>query len=56
MAPAVVGTRWVALVAQVAATLEPSGVWSWLGWVVVVVLLVVAIRHRSRVERRRVPI
>ena len=56
MAPAVVGTRWVAEVAQVAATLEPSGVWCWLGWVPVVIVLMAAVRHRSRAERRRVPI
>jgi competence protein ComEC len=56
MAPAVVGTRWVAVVAQVAAALEPPGVWSWLGWSVVLVVVVVALRHRSRVDGRRVPI
>ena len=33
MAPNVVGTRWVATVARVAGTLEPSPVWGLSGWV-----------------------
>lgn len=56
MAPAVVGTRWVATVARVAARLEPSGWWTWGVWLVgLVVLSLIVLRH-SRAQARRVPI
>ena len=35
MFPALVGTRWVDAVAQVAARVEPDPPWVWLGWAVV---------------------
>lgn len=56
MAPAVVGTRWTATVADVAAAVEPTGpgmVVSWLA--VVAVLFAVARRGRSRPVRSVVP-
>jgi competence protein ComEC len=56
MVPAVVGTRWVATVARVAAAVEPGGAWSWAWWSAGLVVLTVVIRHRSRVRRRGVPI
>jgi competence protein ComEC len=55
MLPALVGTRWVDAVAQVAALIEPDPPWVWLGWVVVVVgggVLVVS-ASRSGKNRRR---
>ncbi len=42
MLPALVGTRWVDTVAQVAALVEPEPPWVWLGWV-----------GRGHVARRR---
>jgi competence protein ComEC len=56
MAPAVLGTRWVATVARVAAAIEPSPVWSWSLWTVGVAGLLLSARHRSRVARADVPI
>ncbi|MBI4935747.1 MAG: ComEC/Rec2 family competence protein [Actinobacteria bacterium] len=56
MAPAVIGTRWVATVARVAAHLEPSGWRSWCAWMVVVVVLGLVVLHRSRAQARRVPV
>jgi competence protein ComEC len=56
MIPAVVGTRWVATVARVAAQIEPAGWWAWWCWLVGLVVLVLVVRRRSRGQRRRVPI
>lgn len=39
MLPVRVGTRWVDSVAMIAARLEPPGVWSWLAWGVVAVVI-----------------
>jgi competence protein ComEC len=43
MLPARVGTRWVDTVAGVGARLEPDPPWVWVGWAVVVVLVVVLV-------------
>jgi competence protein ComEC len=56
MAPATVGTRWVATVARVAARIEPSGWWTWWCWLVGLAALALVVGHRSRGQRRRVPI
>ena len=45
MAPATVGTRWVDLVATLAARLEPAPPVSVLGWVVVAAVVVVVVRR-----------
>ena len=55
MLPALVGTRWVDAVAQVAALVEPDPPWVWLGWAVVVVAgaALVVSASRSGKNRRR---
>ena len=50
MAPAVLGTRWVAAVAAVAARVEPSPGWAWFGWGAVA-LVTTAMVRRSRRSR-----
>jgi competence protein ComEC len=57
MAPAVIGTRWTATVAQVAAAVEPSGVGALMAWVVAGGLLAFLLvrGHRSRAAQRHVP-
>ncbi len=57
MAPARLGTRWTATVADVASAVEPEGVATVVGWVVVVLgLSAVAVRGGSRRARSGVPI
>lgn len=56
MAPSVLCTRWVALVARVAARIEPSGAWVWIGWAMVIVLTAALVIRGTRVHRLRVPI
>jgi competence protein ComEC len=56
MVPSVVGTRWVALVARVAAALEPGGRVELVVWVVVVAGLMSIVLWRSRRGPARVPI
>ena len=51
MLPARVGTRWVDTVAGIGARLEPSPPWVWVGWGVVVALVVVVV-SRSVCRRR----
>ena len=53
MLPALVGTRWVDAVAQVAALVEPEPPWVWIGWVVVVLLGVVLVVSASRSGKNR---
>lgn len=53
--PAEVGTQWVAQVARVGATLEPSPGWSLFGWVVVAALLAGLVVRHSRQARPGVP-
>ncbi|MET0662389.1 MAG: ComEC/Rec2 family competence protein [Ilumatobacteraceae bacterium] len=55
MLPALVGTRWVDAVAQVAALVEPDPPWVWLGWAVVVLVgaALVVSASRSGKNRRR---
>jgi competence protein ComEC len=49
MAPAAVGTRWVDTVAMLGARLEPGPPWSFVGWgVIVVVVVAVLVRARFR--------
>lgn len=43
MFPARIGTRWVDTVAAIGARLEPEPPWVWVGWAVVVALVVVAV-------------
>lgn len=43
MLPARIGTRWVDTVAVIGARLEPEPPWVWVGWVVVVALVVVVV-------------
>jgi competence protein ComEC len=43
MLPARIGTRWVDTVAHLGARLEPDPPWVWVGWAVVVALVVVVI-------------
>jgi competence protein ComEC len=50
MAPAAVGTRWVDTVAMLGARLEPEPPWSFVGWGVIVVV-VVAMLVRARFRR-----
>jgi competence protein ComEC len=56
MAPSVVGTRWVALVARVAAALEPGGRAELIVWLVVGVALAAIVVRRSRPAAASVPI
>jgi competence protein ComEC len=56
MAPAVLGTRWVATVARVAAAVEPGPVWSWSLWTVGLGGILLTARHRSRLAGAGVPI
>ena len=61
MLPAEWGTRWVAMVARVAAAVEPSPMWSLAWWLFGVCALCAwwRLRHhddRSRVGPARVPI
>ncbi len=57
MAPAALGTRWTATVAQVGAALEPSGVAAVVAWCIALVALAFALfrGHRSRSASRLVP-
>jgi competence protein ComEC len=55
MLPAVVGTRWVRTVAQLAATLEPSPTWAVAGWAAGGALLVLHLARRSRRATPPVP-
>jgi competence protein ComEC len=51
MFPARVGTKWVDTVAMLGARLEPDPLWSWIGWAVVVLAVLVAVlggRFRDR--------
>jgi competence protein ComEC len=49
MLPCRFGVRWVDTVAALAARLEPGGVWPWVGWVVLVaVVVVIAAMNRDR--------
>jgi competence protein ComEC len=43
MLPARIGTRWVDTVASIGARLEPDPPWVWVGWAVVVALVVVVV-------------
>jgi competence protein ComEC len=56
MVPSVVGTRWVALVARVAAALEPGGRAELVVWLLVGGVLAAMVARRSRREPARVPI
>ncbi|MEY2580974.1 MAG: competence protein ComEC [Ilumatobacteraceae bacterium] len=57
MAPCAIGTRWVATVAYLGAAVEPSQRWSSAGWLLVVVAIVVVLaRHRSRRPAEVVPV
>lgn len=56
MAPSVLCTRWVALVARVAARLEPPAQWVWVGWALVVAAVVVLVVRGTRASHRHVPI
>jgi competence protein ComEC len=49
MAPAAIATRWVAIVAALAARVEPSGAWAWAGWCLVASALVAVCRRPARV-------
>jgi competence protein ComEC len=40
MLPARIGTRWVDTIASLAARLEPEPPWVWVGWAVIVALVV----------------
>ena len=55
MLPALVGTRWVDAVAQVAARVEPDPPWLWVGWSIVclVAIALVVSSSRSGKNRRR---
>ena len=53
MLPAELGTRWVALVAQVAAAVEPSPLWSLVWWFVGVCALFAWWRLRGRTSGSR---
>jgi competence protein ComEC len=55
MWPAALGTRWVALVAQLAARLEPGVGWDIVGWVGIVVGLVLWRAVHSRASPANVP-
>jgi competence protein ComEC len=56
MVPSVVGTRWVALVARVAAAVEPSGRVEVVVWLGVALVLAFVVLRRSRSSDARVPI
>jgi competence protein ComEC len=57
MAPCAAGTRWVDTIAYLAADIEPSPLWSAVGWAgVVSVVLALVIRHRWRHPADDVPI
>jgi competence protein ComEC len=43
MLPARIGTRWVDTVAAIGARLEPDPPWAWVGWAVVVAVVVVVV-------------
>ena len=51
MAPNVLGTRWVATVARVAAAVEPPPIWGAAGWLLLIAGLLV--RHLRVVHRSR---
>ena len=53
MFPALVGTRWVDAVAQVAARVEPDPPWVWLGWAVVFLVAAVLVVSASRSGKNR---
>jgi hypothetical protein len=56
MAPAALGTRWVAAVARTAAGLEPSGAAAAATWTVqVLALAVLLVRHRRSTGREGRP-
>jgi len=57
MAPAALGTRWTATVAQVGAALEPSGVAAVVAWCIALAVLAFSLfrGHRSRSASRLVP-
>ncbi len=56
MAPATLGTRWTATVADVAAAVEPTGAASVVGWSLVLgVLVAMVVRGGSRAARSGVP-
>jgi competence protein ComEC len=56
MAPSAIGTRWVALVARVAAAFEPGGRAELIVWLMVGVGLATIVLRRSRPAPARVPI
>ena len=56
MVPSVVCTRWVALVARVAAWAEPSPGWAWVCWVAVCGAVLAAVWRGTRARRSSVPI
>jgi len=55
MAPSVVCTRWVALVARAAAWAEPEPVWTWACWTAVGVALALALAVTARRGTRASP-
>jgi competence protein ComEC len=56
MAPAGLGTRWVATVARVGASIEPSGAWAVGWWCLLVGSVATAVVWRSRERGASVPI
>jgi competence protein ComEC len=56
MWPAAIGTRWVATVARLASTLEPSGTGESIGWSLIVVAIGVFVWRGSRSVVADVPI
>jgi competence protein ComEC len=50
MAPVGLGVRWIDAVATVGAAVEPGPPWSWLGWLVVAVLVAVVVSRSVRAD------
>lgn len=53
MFPARFGTRWVDTVAMLGARVEPPQPWPWVGWAVIVAVLVVVVRVGARRDKNR---
>ena len=48
MAPVGLGVRWIDAVATIGAAVEPGPPWSWIGWLVLVVVVSLVVMRTGR--------